>query len=83
LKCKEELKNLKKVSDRFKSYDAFVRSVPVAIYDDKFGTLEDKISRLQLESKTNRESMIKLSLLHLFTGNTDEAIDCLFEARGV
>lgn len=83
LKCKEELKNLKKVSDRFKSYDAFVRSVPVAIYDDKFGTLEDKISRLQLESKTSRESMIKLSLLHLFTGNTDEAIDCLFEARGV
>lgn len=78
----QEIKTLRKKSDKFKKYDDYIKSVPVGICNDRYGTLDDKVAKLESEGGKNRDNLLKLSLVHLFSGNTDSAIDYLFEARG-
>ena len=73
------IKELKKDSPSYKSYDDFINSVPVEIYNDKYGTLSEKISSLEYEK--TKKSLISLSLCHLLKGDTDSAIDYLMKAR--
>lgn len=78
----QEIKDLKKRSDKYRQYDEYIKSVPVDICNDRFGTLEDKVAKLESDNVKNRDNLLKLSLVHLFSGNTDSAIDYLFKARG-
>jgi tetratricopeptide (TPR) repeat protein len=73
------IKELKKDSPSYKSYDNFINSVPVEIYNDKYGTLSEKISSLEYEK--TKKSLISLSLCHLLKGDTDSAIDYQMKAR--
>lgn len=76
---KQEIKDIKKTSDGYKIYDEFIKSVPVEAYSDKYGTLDEKID--YLKANPDRDNLISLSLCHLFKGETDTAIDYLFEVR--
>lgn len=76
---KQEIKDIKKISDGYRMYDEYIKSVPVEAYSDKYGTLDEKIDFLR--SNPDRDNLITLSLCHLFKGETDTAIDYLFEAR--
>lgn len=78
----QEIKDLKKRSDKYRKYDEYIKSIPVDLCNDRFGTLEDKVARLESDINKSRENLMKLSLVHLFSGNTDSALDYLFEARG-
>ena len=79
----EEIKRVKETDERYTVYTQFVESVPVEVYDDRYGSIEDKIQLL--EEKTSEESrpgdMIALSLCYLFKGDADHAIDCLLKTR--
>jgi len=72
--------DLKNNSSRFSEFNNFIKSVPVSILTDKYGTIEEKISRLEKNPDKTRDNLISLSLCHLFSGNTDSAIDYLIEA---
>lgn len=76
-----EIKILKTVSNGFTYYDKFIESVPVDVYTDKYGTMSDKIQRLEDKTKTNKnnENLISLSLCHMLQGDTDKALDYLFQ----
>ncbi|MCP4137845.1 MAG: tetratricopeptide repeat protein [bacterium] len=76
----EELKNIKKVSDGYRYYDDFIQSVPVEAYDDRYGSINEKIEFLK-ERTDDSDNLISLSLCHLLKGETDVAIDYLFEAK--
>jgi len=78
----KEIKDLKKRSDKFKKYDEYIKSVPVDIYNDRFGNLDEKVAMLESDDENSSDNFLKLSLVHLFSGNTDSAIDYLFKARG-
>ncbi len=78
----QEIKDLKNKSEKFKRYDEYIKSVPVDICNDRYGTLEDKVAKLESIEVKSSDNLMKLSLVHLFSGNTDSAIDYLFEARG-
>jgi len=73
------IKELKKDSPSYKSYDDFINSVPVEVYNDKYGTMADKITSLKYDR--TKKSLISLSLCHLLKGDTDSAIDYLMQAR--
>jgi tetratricopeptide (TPR) repeat protein len=77
----QEIKDLKKKSEKFRRYDEYIKSVPVEICNDRYGTLNDKVAKLESEDIKSSDNLLKLSLVHLFSGNTDSAIDYLFEAR--
>ena len=77
----QEIKDLKKKSEKFRRYDEYIKSVPVDICNDRYGTLNDKVAKLESEDIKSSDNLLKLSLVHLFSGNTDSAIDYLFEAR--
>ena len=62
-------------------YNAYISSLPVSIYNDKYGTIEEKIGRLETSGQRDRDSLISLSLCHMFSGDTDSAIEYLFEAK--
>ena len=66
--------------ERFNKFNDFIKSIPVEILTDKYGTIEEKISRLESNPYKTRDNLISLSLCHLFSGNTDSAIDYLIEA---
>jgi len=74
------IKEIKKESEAYRSYDDYINSVPVDIYDDKYGTMSEKISTL--ETNKTQKNLISLSLCHLLKGDTDSAIDYLMQARG-
>jgi tetratricopeptide (TPR) repeat protein len=78
-----EIKHLKTYSDNFRSYDEFIQSIPIQIYTDKYGTIDKKISSIQKSAKgsKDRKNLITLSLCYILKGETDAAIDYLFEAR--
>jgi len=80
-KSAEEVKHISKISDGYRYYDDFIQSVPVEAYTDRYGTLDEKIDFLKERSEKDRDSLISLSLCHLFKGETDTAIDYLFEAK--
>ena len=77
-----EIKQFKNSSEKFKSFNSYIQSIPVAILTDKYGSIEDKIQKLENDPSKTRDNLISLSLCHLFSGNTDSAIDYLIEARG-
>ncbi len=82
VKSVQEIKDLKNRSEKFKRYDEYIKSVPVDICNDRYGSLQDKVAKLESEDAKDSDNLIKLSLVHLFSGNTDSAIDYLFKARG-
>lgn len=79
--CATEIKSLKKISNGYKYYDEYIKSVPVEAYTDRYGTLDEKIEFLEERAGNDNDSLISLSLCHFFKGNTDAAIDYLLEAR--
>ncbi len=78
-----EIRQIKEVSPSFQVYDRFIRAVPVETFADRFGTLEEKVAMLKERSKdrTDLKSLISLSLCHLLSGDTDLAMEYLFEAK--
>lgn len=77
----EEIKSLKRVSDKYTFYDQFISSIPVESFTDKYGTLQDKISILTEKTEGDSHGLLSLSLCYLFKGETDKAIDYLFQAK--
>ncbi len=73
------IKDLKKESKSYKDFDEYINSIPVEVYNDKYGTISDKISNLEI-NKTQK-NLISLSLCHLLKGDTDSAIDYLVQAK--
>ncbi|HNR88774.1 MAG TPA: tetratricopeptide repeat protein [Spirochaetota bacterium] len=78
-----ELKEAKRAGRGFRAFDAFVRSVPVERYTDRFGSLEEKLGAVRVAASDRRDSgsLIALSLCHILSGETDAALDFLVEAR--
>ncbi len=76
----DEIKSLSKKTEGYLYYNEFIKSVPVDILTDKYGTIDEKISTLQNRESTG-SNLISLSLCHLFKGETETAIDCLYRAR--
>ncbi|PKL39095.1 MAG: hypothetical protein CVV44_09520 [Spirochaetae bacterium HGW-Spirochaetae-1] len=76
-----EIKNISRVTDGCRLYNDFIKSVPVEVLTDRFGTIEEKIDILHEKAEHDSSSLISLSLCHLFKGETDAALDYLFEAR--
>lgn len=62
-------------------YDKYIQSVPVEIFTDKYGTITEKIEMLETKPEKNIENLISLSLCHLFSGNTDSALEYLMAAK--
>ncbi len=79
----DAIKEIKKSSSGFTNFDLFVQSIPVDVYTDRYGEIDQKIESLTEKAKVDgtASSLISLSLCHLFKGDTDQAIDCLVEAR--
>jgi len=63
-------------------YDKYIQSVPVEIFTDRYGTITEKIEKLETATDKNSRNLISLSLCHLFSGNTDSALEYLMAARG-
>lgn len=76
-----EIKSLRKISDGYLYYDKFISSIPVDVFTDKYGTLEEKIQGLDKKDGKDAQELISLSLCYLFKGDTDRAIDLLFQAK--
>ncbi len=76
-----EIKQFKNSSEKFRNFNNYVKSIPVAILTDKYGSIEEKIHKLENDPSKSRDNLISLSLCHLFSGDTDSAIDYLLEAR--
>ncbi len=64
-----------------KIYDEFIKSVPVEMFTDKYGTLDEKISNLKNKKNNDSESLLSLSLCHLFNGEPEEAMKYLKKAK--
>jgi len=77
----EEVKTISRFAEEYRFFDDFIRSIPVEVYTDKYGTLDEKIEILRERSNNDPSNLISLSLCHLFKGDTSTAIDCLFQAR--
>ncbi|MGL4370330.1 MAG: tetratricopeptide repeat protein [Spirochaetota bacterium] len=79
----DEIKKIADSHEGFASFSRFVQSVPVDVYSDSYGSLDEKIGKL--EQKNTGESSpadkIALSLCYLFKGDTDRAVDSLFKAK--
>lgn len=73
------IKDLKKESKSYKDFDEYINSIPVEVYNDKYGTISDKINNL--ETNKTQKNLISLSLCHLLKGDTDSAIDYLVQAK--
>lgn len=77
-----EIKDFKDSSEKFKNFNNYIKTIPVTILTDKYGSIQEKIQKLEGTPLKTRDNLISLSLCHLFSGNTDSAIDYLIEARG-
>lgn len=62
-------------------YDRYIQSVPVEIFTDRYGTIKEKIEKLETIPEKSIQSLISLSLCHLFSGNTDSALEYLMAAK--
>lgn len=76
-----EIKTLLKKSDGFRYFDEFVKSIPIDVFTDKYGTLENKIKVLNNKSYHDSNNLISLSLCYLFNGDTETAIDYLYKIK--
>ncbi len=77
----EEIKSVKKISDGYRFYDEFIKSVPVETYTDKYGTINEKIDFLRENGSSDKNSLMSLSLCYLLKGETDLALDYLFKVK--
>ncbi len=81
----ESARDLIDVSGRkeeFRLYDEFVKSVPVDIYTDRYGSIGDKIITLEARGAAlDKDELVALSLCYLLKGDSGRAIESLFEAR--
>lgn len=77
----DEIKFIKNNSSKFRNFNNFINTIPVSILTDKYGSIEEKIYQLENEAIKTKNNLISLSLCHLFSGNTDSAIDYLIQAR--
>ncbi len=75
----EEKKRLARDGERYRFFNEYIQAVPVELLTDRYGSLETKIDTLR--EKKDRQSLISLSLCHLFSGDSDAAIDCLYRAK--
>ncbi len=77
-----EIKSLRDQEDDYRAYDDFIRSIPLEIYTDRYGTIEEKIASLGKKAAPgDRDSLLSLSLCYLLAGDSDRAIDLLFKAK--
>ena len=74
------LKHIKLKSSRLNFYNKYIKSVPVEIFTDKYGTIDQKIEMLKEREQSN-QNFISLSLCHLFKGETETALDYLLAVR--
>ena len=81
----DAVKSIRGEDTGYRSFDSFVKSVPVELFDDRFGSITDKIGILEnrTSGQETPEDMVALSLCYLFKGDPDKAIDCLFKAREI
>ena len=81
----EMIKSFKDEDPGYRGFDTFVQSVPVEVYDDRFGSIDEKIEKLEEKMSGDEKpgDMIALSLCYLFKGDPDKAIDCLFKAKEI
>lgn len=80
----EHIKEESKTNPAFSSYDEFISEIPESYFTDKFGSINDKIEKLEKEIKlepTAIDKQLSLSLCHLFRGDTDKAIQSLLQLR--
>jgi len=78
----DEIKSLRSEEDDYRAYDDFIRSIPLEIYTDRYGTIEEKIASLgEKTGPGDRDGLLSLSLCYLLTGDSERAIDLLFEAK--
>lgn len=78
----DEIKSLRGEEDDYRAYDDFIRSIPLEIYTDRYGTIEEKIASLgEKTAPGDRDGLLSLSLCYLLTGDSERAIDLLFEAK--
>ncbi len=77
----KEIKIIKQNSDGYRFFDEFITSIPVDSLTDKYGTIDNKISILKNKKNIEGDNLIALSLCHLFKGETDLAIDYLFNFK--
>lgn len=76
----KEIKIIKQKADGYRYFDEFIKSIPVDILTDKYGTIDNKIDLLK-NNNIEGNNLISLSLCHLFKGETDIAIDYLFKFK--
>lgn len=68
-------------SNGYRYFEEYIKSVPVETYSDRYGTMEEKIASLQVNIHSNSENLIALSLCHLLKGETETAIDYLYQYK--
>lgn len=78
-----DVKRLKKESETFARFDTFVQALPEDSFDDTYGTISQKITLLEekIFEEETPENLMALSLCCLFSGDTDKAIDYLFQIK--
>jgi tetratricopeptide (TPR) repeat protein len=76
-----EIKQILKKSEGYKYFDEFVKSIPVETFTDKYGSLDDKIKKLNDKIYDDSNNFISLSLCHLLNGDTDSAIEYLYKFK--
>lgn len=74
-------KEIASLSDGYRYFEEFIKSIPVEIYSDRYGTMDEKIASLQVKIHTDSETLIALSLCHLLKGETEQAIDYLYQYK--
>jgi tetratricopeptide (TPR) repeat protein len=79
----DDLKSAKEDDEGFIRFENFVKTVPVGAFEDKLGSLPDKIEKLeeQIAVQKKPDDLIALSLCCLFNGDSNRAIDYLFMAK--
>jgi tetratricopeptide (TPR) repeat protein len=77
----KEIKIIKQKAVGYRYFDEFIKSIPVDVLTDKYGTIDNKIDSLNSKKNTDGNNLISLSLCHLFKGETDTAIDYLFKFK--
>jgi len=74
------LKHIEVKSSGFQYYNEYIKSVPVELLIDKYGTIDQKIDMLKSREQSN-QNFISLSLCHLFKGESEAALDYLLAVR--
>lgn len=77
----KEIKDFKNSSEKFRAFNDYIQSIPVSILTDKYGSIEEKIQKIENGQLGTKDKLLSISLCHLFSGNTDSAIDYLVAAR--